>query len=282
MASGALSSDHVNYLILRYLQEAGHENAATAFYRDWHRLPEFRNPENYPFAPVVRRGELVNVIQDGLHHDELIARVKKNDRRFQFTNINTREVLERRDGAVFENGVVGSRPSSSAKRKGRPLTMRPPDEFPTPAPKRQRRSEGSENLHLNGDAMEVDAASASADADEDGDAVSPAVSAEPDMVEVPERYDSMDVAVQTEVKTGPKTSTMYWKVDKPGATIYHCAFNPASDSKDGTTLLTVGESLCRYYQVPHDIENLRQVSLTLSHLFGMQRLLTRRKALQVC
>ena len=203
----------------------------------------------------------MNVIQDGLHHDELIARVKKNERRFQFTVSATREGLERRDGAVFENGTVGSRPSSSAKRKGRPPIMRPPDEFPTPAPKRQRRSEGSEGVHLNGDAMEIDAASASADADGDEDAelASPAVSAEPDMVELPERYDSMDVAVQTEVKTGPKTSTMYWKIDKPDATIYHSVFNPDLDSKNANTLLAVGESLCRFYQVPDDIESAKQV-----------------------
>ena len=266
MASGALCSDHVNYLILRYLQEAGHENAAVAFYRDWHRLPEFKDPENYPFAPVVRRGELVNVIQDGLQHDELIARVKKNERKFHFTSVTTREVLERRGdgGAAVENGIVGSRPGSSSKRKGaRPMGMPPPDEFPTPAPKRQRRSEGSEGVQLNGDAMDVDAASGSpeGDADEDGTATSPGEGEEVELVEVPERYDSMDAAVQTTVKAGPATKTMYWKVDKPGATIHHSAFSPAAKSdSDGTnTLITVGESLCRFYQVPDDVDDSKKV-----------------------
>ena len=264
MTSGALCSDHVNYLILRYLQEAGHETAATAFWRDWHRVPEYRDPENYPFAPVVRRGELVNVIQDGLHHDELIARVKKDERKFQFTSLTSREgLVERREREVLENGTAGSRPSSGAKRKGRPPTMRPPDEFPTPAPKRQRRSEGSEGVHLNGDAMDVDAASASADAegDEDGEAVSPTIASEPEIIEVPERYDSMDVAVQTEVKTGPKTSTMYWRIDKPNATIYHSAWSPSTDPKSVNTLLTVGDSLCRFYQVPDDVNTAKQVGV---------------------
>ena len=265
MASGALCSDHVNYLILRYLQEAGHENAAIAFWRDWHRLPEFKDPENYPFAPVVRRGELVNVIQDGLQHDELIARVKKNERKFHFTSVTTREALERRgDGAAVENGVVGSRPGSSGKRKGaRPLGMPPPDEFPTPAPKRQRRSEGSEGVQLNGDAMDVDAASGSpdGDVDEDGTATSPGEGEEVEIVEVPERYDSMDAAVQTTVKAGPATKTMYWKVDKPGAVIHHSAFSPAvkSDGVETSTLLTVGESLCRFYQVPDDVDDSKKV-----------------------
>ena len=264
MTSGALHSDHVNYLIFRYLQEAGHENAATAFSRDWHRPHEYRDPENYPWAPVVRRSELVSVIQSGLHHDELQSRVRKSTRKFQFTSLNSRESLERQDGGgvVLENGaLVGSRPSSSAKRKARLQIMRAPDEFPTPPPKRKRRSEGSEGVHLNGerDVMEVDAASASADADEDGDAASPAVASETEVMEVPERYDSMDVAVQTEVKTGPKTSTMYWRVDKPDATILHSMFCPSSNPKDTRTFLAVGASLCRFYQVPLDVTEAEQV-----------------------
>ena len=203
----------------------------------------------------------MNVIQDGLHHDELIARVKKNERKFQFTRVDSQEALERerRNGAVVENGMVASRPSSSAKRKGRMPTMRPPDEFPTPAPKRQRRSEGSEGVHLNGDAMDVDAASASAEGDEDGEPASPAVASDPEIVEVPERYDSMDVGIQTDVKTGPKTTTMYWKVDKPGAQIFHSMWNPDSESNKVNTLFTVGESLCRFYQVPDDADNAKQV-----------------------
>ena len=83
--SGALSSDHINYLILRYLQESGHENTARAFYRDWHRPREYRDPEDLPFTPTVHRYELVSVIQDGLVHDELQARVGRNERRFRWT-----------------------------------------------------------------------------------------------------------------------------------------------------------------------------------------------------
>jgi WD40 repeat protein len=255
----ALSSDHVNYLILRYLQEAGHENAATAFYRDWHRQPEFRDPENYPFARVVRRGELVRVIQDGLHLDEVTARVRKNERRFQFTAEQSREALERREREGLENGAMGSRPGSSAKRKARPMAMRPPDEFPTPAPKRQRRSEGSEGVHLNGDAMDVDAVSASADAEDDNEAPSPAVASETDVVEVPERYDSMDVGVQTDIKTGPKTTTMSWKLDRPEMTIYDTIFNPNADPHNSHTLLAVGESLCRFYTLPDSMDDSLQM-----------------------
>lgn len=265
MAFGALSSDHVNYLILRYLQEAGHEKAATAFYGDWRRPAEFRDPENYPWASTVHRNELISLIQSGLHHDELEARVRRDrGRRHEFMGANgARDSADRQDGsgAALENGTSGSRPGSSGKRKGRLHLMRRPDEFPTPAPKRQRRSEGSEGVHLNGDrdAMDVDAASASADADEDVEGASPAMVSEPETVDVPERYDSMDVAVQTEEKVGTKTSTMYWKIDKPALAIFHSSFNPDRDPKNVRTLLVAGDGLCRFYQVPEDMEDGNQV-----------------------
>ncbi|KAK4548068.1 hypothetical protein LTR36_010788 [Oleoguttula mirabilis] len=274
MTAGALHSDHINYLILRYLQEHGHENAATAFYRDWHRPQEFRDPETLPFAPVVKRHALVSVVQDGLLYDELSAKHSRYGRRFPWTAINPREPLEEQDVAALENGAGGaamgsSRPSSSGKRQGRgrtqppPPAMRAPDEFPTPAAKRQRRSEGSEGVHLNGDrdAMDVDAITPSAEeADEDAEVASPNVASDTDAIEVPERYDSMDVATQTDVKTGPKTSTMYWKIDKPGARILHSIWNPDSDPKNAKTLLTVGESLCRFYEVPEEMDDVKQIT----------------------
>jgi transducin (beta)-like 1 len=251
--SGALSSDHINYLILRYLQESGHENTARAFYRDWHRPREYRDPEDLPFTPTVHRYELVSVIQDGLVHDELQARVGRNERRFRWTMNMSVENMD-------EEGENGSRPSSSGKRKGRvPPTggMRAPDEFPTPAAKRQRMSHGPEGVHINGDrdAMDVDAASASpGDPEDDAEAASPEAPSE-DATEAPaERYDSLDVATQTEVRQGPKTSTLSFSLSKPEAKVFHSSWGPLNDTTETPTLLAVGEGLCRYYRVP-DIED---------------------------
>ena len=259
MSSAALHSHQVNYLIYRYLQEFGHENAAIAFYRDWHRPAEHRDPETFPFAQSVRRNELVSVIQDGLHHDELLARVRKSERRFRWTDLDARDSVERQEGAM-ENGTATRPRASTNKRRGRPLPMLPPDDFPTPVPKRQRRSDGNET-HVNGDrdAMDVDAPSPSADAEDDGDMASPALVSEPEPTEVGERYDSMDVATQTDVKTAPKTSTMQWKIDKPGATVLHGIWNPNSDLKNSETLLVVGESLCRFYHVAKSLDTVDQV-----------------------
>lgn len=251
--SGALSSDHINYLVLRYLQESGHESTAKAFYRDWHRPHEYRDPEDLPFTPTVHRYELVSVIQDGLAHDELQARVGRNERRFRWTMNMTAESME-------EDGENGSRPSSSGKRKGRvpqPGGMRAPDEFPTPAAKRQRLTPGPEGVHINGDrdAMDLDAASASpGDPEDDAEAASPEAPSE-DATEAPaERYDSLDVATQTEVRSGPKTSTISFSVSKPDAKVFHSSWSPRKDPSEPSTLLAVGEDLCRYYRVP-DLED---------------------------
>ena len=90
--------------------------------------------------------------------------------------------------------------------------------------------------------------------------MSPTMQSEPEVIEVPERYDSMDVAVQTDMKVGPKTCTMHWKVEKPGATILHSIWNP----KDKGALLAVGDSLCRIYRVPNDAESIKQASPSFS------------------
>ncbi|KAH9827067.1 LisH [Teratosphaeria destructans] len=273
MAAGALHSDHINYLIYRYLQEHGHENTAIAFHRDWYRPREYRDPENLPFAPIVQRHELITVVQKGLLFDELSCRGRdRGQRKFRWNGVSPRDRLDERDGEAVEgsrevNGAhaTGSRPSSRGRRKGKAVSGPVSDEFPTPAPKRQRTSEGSGGVHVNGEAMDVDPSAVSPSAiegEEDGEGASTAVGSDVEVMEVPERYDSMDVvnvATQTEVKVAPKTSTMYWKLDKPDAVVLHSQWNPSAESSDVNTLLTVGEGLCRVYRLSETTEDERHV-----------------------
>lgn len=252
-AAAILHSDHVNLLVFRYLQESGFESAAIALTKDWHRPPPFRDPEHLPFAHEVHRNELVTLIQTGLYHDELSQRVRKSGRRFRWSQIDARASIERQD--EYQDGGADTRPSSSGRRKERPLVARSQDDFPTPVPKRQRRSEGSEP-QVNGerDAMEVDAASA--DGEEEGDTASAGGASEPEVIE---RYDSMEVGTQTVIKTGPKTSTISWNIDKPGANLAHAIWNPSSKGTNRQTLMAVGDDLCRFYQVPESLSDTKQV-----------------------
>jgi WD40 repeat protein len=107
--------------------------------------------------------------------------------------------------------------------------------------------------------MDVD--TASADGEEDGETASPNVGSEPEQVEVMERYDSMDVMVQTDYKSGPKTSTITWTIDKPGAAVQRATWNPRTESDGSKTLLTVGPKLYRFYQIPDSILDLKQVRM---------------------
>lgn len=62
-----LESDHVNYLIWRYLQERGMARTAVSLQREWN-TP---NPEALSFSHAVKSHELIRLIQDGAHYDEL-------------------------------------------------------------------------------------------------------------------------------------------------------------------------------------------------------------------
>jgi transducin (beta)-like 1 len=68
MAVEPLSSNVVNYLVWRYLQEAGYGNAALHLSRCW-----IRDPQTLPFARDVQPHTLVNLLQDGLWLDTLQA-----------------------------------------------------------------------------------------------------------------------------------------------------------------------------------------------------------------
>jgi hypothetical protein len=64
------SSNVMNYLVWRYLQEAGFGMAATWLGREWHREPD----RVMPFAKLVKQHQLVHMIQDALFIDDIRAR----------------------------------------------------------------------------------------------------------------------------------------------------------------------------------------------------------------
>ncbi|KAF2220941.1 hypothetical protein BDZ85DRAFT_266046 [Elsinoe ampelina] len=230
MGDGALGSDHVNYLVLRYLQESGFESAAKSLYREWYRNDQYRDPEQFPFAGVVKQHELVHIIQDGLFHDQLQATVANGPRRFTLTSNDVEQRTQR---------------NKSLSRRQSVYTSNDQDEFALPAAKRVRQSNASDTL-TNGDAMDVD------DQRDEYDRTSnpsdqDRAQSEPEQVEQI-IIETKAMGTQTDVKKKIRTQTMYWSIDKSSpVSILHTAWSPATASS--SFLLAAGESLCRVYDV---------------------------------
>lgn len=69
----ALNSDHVNYLVWRYLQEQGYGKAAIQLSRDW----SIDDPQSLPFVDHVKPHDLTRMLQDALAYDQLAADARK-------------------------------------------------------------------------------------------------------------------------------------------------------------------------------------------------------------
>ncbi|PNS16699.1 hypothetical protein CAC42_4663 [Sphaceloma murrayae] len=251
MGDGALASDHVNYLVLRYLQESGFETAAKSLYREWNRGDEFRDPEDFPFATSVKQHELVHIIQDGLFHDQLQASVANSTRRFNITSKTFDDQAQR---------------ITSISRRQSVYTSNDRDDFAIPPAKRVRQSNASDVV-INGDAMDVDGAEeddrTSIPSEQDR-AQSESEPAEQVMIE------TKVAGTQTEKKKKVKTKTLYWTIDKSiPVTILHTGWSPGVATS--SFILAAGESLCRLYNTgPPDsilrgIENLDAVPMTSDH-----------------
>ncbi|OAP58197.1 hypothetical protein AYL99_07287 [Fonsecaea erecta] len=70
-----LSSDQLNYLIWRYLQESGYAEAAVKLQRDWN-----VDAESLPFAKCVKGHALVSLVQKGLRYHHLSLTIDENGR----------------------------------------------------------------------------------------------------------------------------------------------------------------------------------------------------------
>ena len=166
-----LNSDHVNYLVWRYLQERGYGKSAIQLSRDW----GFHNPQQLPFAPSVKPQTLISVVQDGLTYDSLLAHVtsrhgqdrsqgqspvvdKQDGRRYKFT---LAEYRRRRasDSAPTRSPSLGHA-MAGARRKPRldletlPTTLGSAQSNSTKP--RSTKTPIDQGAKINGDAMEVD------------------------------------------------------------------------------------------------------------------------------
>ncbi|KAL2351976.1 WD40-repeat-containing domain protein [Cryomyces antarcticus] len=253
MTDGSLGSDHVNYLVFRYLQESGHEGAARALWQDWHRDPDFEDPERFSFAPYVDQRALINLIQGGLWIDRVRASITKDDKQYTFVEVCHSERRRRsssQDGDYESTGPTLETPGKHGREEVNGVTA---DELPYA--KRVRRSNGGDD-QVNGAVMEIDGSAAPEPRLKDTNGLhvgtEPSVSEDSPPVEV--LLSTLGLGankfVQTEKRKQLTTETVYLTLDqlphKPA--VVHTIWSPDVDT--ATTLLSAGQSICRFWDVP--------------------------------
>ncbi|KAF2090197.1 hypothetical protein K490DRAFT_63068 [Saccharata proteae CBS 121410] len=246
MTTETLSSNVVNYLVWRYLQEAGYGRAALALAHDWN-----DDPENLPFAPKIETHTLLHMLQDGLWFDEIRASTSNGtqERRYRFGPDHGRPFARYNGGAQRRKSSAGHR---DRKRAVNGNTV----DGLAPHPKRKKKSNGVAP-QVNGDAI---------DNDMNGVVHLPQVESEAIMsdVESPPEEEIIPLvttlslgesnALQTEKLAELGPSTMYLRVDDPGANAIHTEWSPTEPQ----LLLTAGESLLRMYLIPSTLTSEQQ------------------------
>ncbi|KAF2405031.1 hypothetical protein EJ06DRAFT_525602 [Trichodelitschia bisporula] len=89
MAIEALTTNALNFVIFKYLQDAGYRSAAERLRREW--LGSEGHPEHLPFASNVPQHCLINMAQDAMFLDHLESRAKQIPARYVFSGQHTVE-----------------------------------------------------------------------------------------------------------------------------------------------------------------------------------------------
>jgi len=225
MSDTALRSDHINYLIFRYLQEAGFQDSATSLYKEWYRAEDLRDPESFPFASSVKQHELIRIVQDGIFFDQMQARVASSKRKYTLVQ------------PMFEfKAPIKQRTMSKVSSRRQSTTPSNQDEFPLPPPKRSRQSEPVSEVVTNGDAMDVDEQQEEEEENDDDDEEdeeegnitlqSDQDQSESHITQEIPPIETKTVATQTEKVKSNDESTLYLSLeDMPSANILHAHKN---------------------------------------------------------
>ncbi|KAL8674396.1 MAG: hypothetical protein Q9168_001188 [Polycauliona sp. 1 TL-2023] len=275
MDAARLTSNHVNYLIWRYLQESGHGEAAVKLQRDW-----LQDPQSLPYAQETKTHALVRLVQKGIQYYEIEKSISQSGTHFlppSFLDPDAGRAKSspKVDASQDESTTGRSRASPRSRKHGRePSTINGLNlELPasTPAVKRNRRSNGTAtnsntgHATLNGeprdhDTMDLDdrqhnnaspeqpqfpvgpladhgqTAAEGASMDVDDDAPEPD---DPRMI----LTNGPSVGVQSDRVTelGPETSVLR----VPQRNVLHTAWSPT----DPLLLAVAGDALCRIWTV---------------------------------
>ncbi|KIX02141.1 uncharacterized protein Z518_08080 [Rhinocladiella mackenziei CBS 650.93] len=163
-----LTSDQLNYLIWRYLQESGYAEAAVKLQRDWK-----VDAESLPFAKAIKGHALVSLVQKGLRYHHLSLTIDENGRpskqlnpsMFFFGPENEKPPPELPEELLPP--APSPDPSATARRKAvrDVIPNGVPEVPPQPAPKRGRKTAASSER--NGSAARKQSSSANQGMDVD-------------------------------------------------------------------------------------------------------------------
>ncbi|KAF1997750.1 hypothetical protein P154DRAFT_547259 [Amniculicola lignicola CBS 123094] len=154
MAPDTLSSNVVNYLVWRYLQESGFGSAAVQLMNCWN-----REPESLPFAKRVAPRMLVNILQDGVWFDKLQADVRHIQRQYDFGPDHGLPYVHNGTLLTLDEGRPAHELAEEAMANG--AVQEPPVRGKSgPKSRKKTKANGIEtrmNHHqVNGDVMDID------------------------------------------------------------------------------------------------------------------------------
>ncbi|KIW01097.1 uncharacterized protein PV09_07384 [Verruconis gallopava] len=166
-----LSSNVMNYLVWRYLQEAGYGKTAKQLQYQW--MGRDESPEQLPFARNIQKSCLIHLAQDGLLLDHLQAEVKKINRQYVFGPDHGRKFSTPAD-EPREKKIRKRSTSRIPSIQDREMQNGSPADPPQRRAKGKRKS-GGVDKRLNGDAMDIDGGGTAATATDatGGDVESP-------------------------------------------------------------------------------------------------------------
>ncbi|KAL1606730.1 hypothetical protein SLS60_004137 [Paraconiothyrium brasiliense] len=247
-----LSSNVVNYLVWRYLQEAGYGNAALHLSRCW-----IRDPQTLPFARDVQPHTLINLLQDGLWFDKLQAEAANVEQRYHFGRDHG-QPYSVRNGALLtlDQGI----PAHELAEQANGAVQEPPPK------KGVKRRKGKPNgvvaeprvaEQVNGDAMDIDLNGANhvAPSVNSVRAESEAIASEaesPTVAEIP--ISTLSIGQSTDVQTeviadlAPNT-TFIPSLKDSERVVEHTSWGPP----DAPVLLTAGKSLLNIQIIPKEM-----------------------------
>ncbi|PVI07220.1 hypothetical protein DM02DRAFT_513303 [Periconia macrospinosa] len=245
-----LSSNVLNYLVWRYLQEAGYGNAALHLSRCWN-----RDPEALPFAPNVQPHTLVNLLQDGLWFDKLQAEAGNCEQRYRFGRDHGRPYSVRNGSLLtLDQGIPAHVLAEQANGDG--AVQEPP---PKRGVKKKSKPKANGVVEprvaelVNGDAMELDQNGAT-HVTNSVRAESEAVASEtesPTVAEIP--ISTLSIGQSTEIQTEVIANLTPNTTFIPGLkhiekAVEHTSWGPA----EAPVLLTAGKSLLNINVISKD------------------------------